>query len=320
MQVGTCSSLLFTALIAACAVASQPVLAQLQPITIGSSDEPTDTGPTVCERDFDMDELGLYFRQLILPLCKRGDSDSLLAAYLYSIPGFGPSNGKFEDRILQRAYVQQISDPKLLWLVATQSDCAGALGGCKSAQEAIKAAQALTMADPDNAIAWFALARARDLAMDLRENVDSALDRAAKAGHVHDYTFDLFKLVVKKSAGATLSTGESTDEIRWLSMYMVSMLNLRYIHWGCRFQFSEIDPDRSKFCDAAEQRLKSGDSLLVLGNDKAFAAIKTKVNPPPGVTVEQLHRIMIQTIGDSSSEGEWYSKIAERLKSKQSSK
>ena len=65
------------------------------------------------------------------------------------------------------------------------------------ANETVKAAQALTAADPGNAMAWFALARAKDQALADPGEVDAALDRAAKAARVHDYTFDLTKIAAQ---------------------------------------------------------------------------------------------------------------------------
>lgn len=302
--------------VSACAIWSHMTFAQLPPIVIGGNDNPDDTGVSVCERDFGSDPVEQWLGSLIRPLCHRNDSDSLLAVYLLSMPGLGSNNGKLDSHVLQRAYARGKSDPKLLWVIMAQSDCAGPIPGCKAAHKAVEAAQALTTADPGNAMAWFALARAHDLAMADPEKVDAALDHAAKAARVHDYTFDLIKLVENASAGIPAQTGLNPDEGRVTFIYMIPMLNERFNEWArnCSFSFDEGDPERKKFCEAARGQFKHGDSPLTLSGDaQATASMKAALQPPSDVSSAEFHKIMLETIPGSASEREWYEKITARL-------
>ncbi|MGH8041713.1 MAG: hypothetical protein ACREPN_06680 [Rudaea sp.] len=292
--------------------------AQLQPIVMGSGDIPESAGPSACERNFGNDTLGAWFMQLIQPLCKRGTSDALLAVYLFTLPGMASSNGQMDNRLLQRAYAQDDTDPKLLWLVATQARCAGMFAGCPAAQKAVKAAQQLTVVDPDNAMAWFALARAHDWATSDPEKVDAALAQAAKASRVHDYSFDLIQLAAKTSASVTtkgIGTKESAS-IRWMIVTLIPDLNEQFKEWvgRCSVNYDEGDPDRKRFCRAAQEQFKHGDSLMTLSGDtQAQATIKSVMNTPHGADETRFRQIMLDTIGDSSDEREWCVKTAAKF-------
>src|SRR5260221_7666455 len=110
--------------LAAAMVSAHLAHAQSQSIVIGGADVTEDRGLSACARDFGKDSTAAWFERLIHPLCQRGDADSLLAVYLFSMPGLGSSNGKFDTRDLKRAYARGKSNAKLLWVVTTQTDCA----------------------------------------------------------------------------------------------------------------------------------------------------------------------------------------------------
>lgn len=295
--------------------------AQIQPIVLGGGDIPESSGPSACERDFGKVAAGVWFGKLIHPLCQQGDADSLLAVYLFTMPGWGSRNGAPDDRILKTVYAHGNSNPKLLWVVTTQTECVGPLPGCKASELAIEAAQALTKTDPGNAMAWFALARAYDLAMIYPDKVDSALHRAAKAARVHDYTFDLTKLAERASTGIPTSGGGHADEDRWTLVANTMMISTQFRVWAehCSFLDDAGDPDRKKLCEAAREQFKHGDSLLTLSGDaKAMTMMQTAIHKPAGVLEIEYDRMMLETIHDSASEREWYEKVASRFGSAQS--
>jgi hypothetical protein len=241
----------FAALLAECFVLSRIAYSQ-SPITIGGGDMPEQKGPTICERNFGDDKTAAWLGELVHPLCRRGDSDSLLAVYLYSAP-----------------------DPIM---GAIERD---------------------------------------DLAMEDWLVIDASLDRAAKAGHAHDYTFDLAKLAAKKSTHMTAVSGGDLDEIRWLMVYAAPMLNERFRQWrDCSF-VTKGDPDRARFCRAARENLHRSGSVLALRGLEAEDAIKSAVNPPPGIKDKEFHHILLETIVDSANESDWYARAASRLKSSQ---
>lgn len=300
------------------AVSSNTAHAQLQPIVIGGGDIPDSSEPSNCERDLGKDPEKDLFERLIHSLCQRGDADSLLAVYLFTMPGFGSRGGKFDTRTLKRAYAVGKTNPKLLWVVTTQTECVGPLQGCKSAKVAVEAAQALTKVDPDNAMAWFALARAEDMVMTEPDKVDAALNRAAKAGRVHDYTFDLTKLAEKASTGIPAPTGVDIDDARLARVGNTTMMSIRFFNeWAvnCSFLSDSGDPDRKKFCEAAREQFKHGDSRLTLSGDaKAAADMQVSMQQPTGISNIDFDKIMLESIRDSASEREWYGKIKARLR------
>ncbi len=164
-------------------------------------------------------------------------------------------------------------------------------------------------------MAWFALARAYDLAMIYPDKVDFALDRAAKAGRVHDYTFDLTKLAERVSTGIPTSGGGNADEDRWTLVANTMMLSVQFKVWAehCSFLDDAGDPDRKKPCEAAREQFKHGDSLLTLSGDaKATAMMQTASQKPVGAPEVEYNRMMLETIRDSASEREWYEKITSR--------
>lgn len=279
--------------------------AQLQPIVIGGGDIPDNSGPSACERDFDKDGADIWFGKMIHTLCQRRDADSLFAVYLFTM----------DTRVLKEAYSQNKSNPALLWAVTTQTECTGPLQGCKSAKIAVEAAQALTSIDPDNAMAWFALARAEDMVMTEPDKVDSALEQAAKASRAHDYSFDLTKLAEKAIAGISAPTDAEAEA--WQHVGMTMMLGYRFGVWAghCSFLTDEGDPDRKKLCEAAKEQFKHGDSLLTLSGDaEAKAKMDAATQKPAGVSENEYAKIMLEAIRDSTSEREWREKIAARLK------
>lgn len=310
-------------LMAAGALSTHRASAQLEPIVVGGNDNAENAGPSACERDFGSDSLGRWFGQIIRPLCERGDADSLLAAYLLSLPGFA-AGGQADHRLLQRAYTLGKPSPKLLWLVATQTDCASPIPGCKAALTAVKAAQALTATDPENAMAWFALARAKDQALADPGEVDAALDRAAKAARVHDYTFDLTKIAAQASGSVPVPAEVDATQskgTRWLLVYTTTNTSELFAEWvgkNCTFMFDEGDPNRKAACNAAKEQFKKGDSLLTLsGDSQATAAMQAALKHPPGMSDRVFDDAMLSSIAASSSEREWYAKTALTLQSPQ---
>jgi len=285
-------------------------VAQADTLIVGGQDFPKMTGPTVCERDLDRGDAALqWLGETIRSLCKRGDANSLLAAYLLSAPTFA-SSAQVDDRLLHRAYGLAKSDAKLLWLLVARSECASMIpAGCKAATKAVQAADALTQADAGNAMAWFALAYAKDLALADPREVDAILDRAAGAPRVHDYSFDLTKLVAQATAdtGARSPASTSLQEIRWERVTSVSLLSWPLLRWAtetCQIMSYEGDPERTKSCKAAQMQFKHGDSRLTRSGDPAeLDSSMQYVGGHPDT-----RQAMLDAIGSASSEREWYGK------------
>lgn len=295
--------------------------AQSAPIVVGGQDILTPTGPTACERNFGQDDPdGRWLNELFHSLCKRGDADSLLAVYLLSLPGWSSNGAQIDDRLLRRALTLNKTDPKLLWLGVLRGQCASPLPGCKAAKSAVRDAQVLVATNPDNAMVWFALAYAEDQAMQ-SWGVNAALDRAAKAPRVHDYTFDLTRLVARASAAIPAAAGheEQTQDIRWTQVVTTPALGAMFYRWAtgnCQLLSNEGDPDRQRFCEAAKAQFKRGDSRITLSGDThAQSAIKKVLDSPRGATDARYRQVLLDTIGESSSEREWSEKAALRLKS-----
>lgn len=303
------------------AFVSREAAAQSEPIVVGGNDTSDSSGPSVCDRDFGTDALGKWFGHVIRSLCKREDSDSLLAAYLLSLPGF-TSGGQADRRLLQRAFALGKPDPKLLWLVVTQTDCASPIPGCKATLTAVKAAQTLTAADPGNAMAWFALAHAKDQALADPGEVDAALDHAAKAARVHDYTFDLTKLAARASGSIPVPDEVDATQshgTRWTLVYTTMTTSELFAQWvgrNCSFMFDEGDPNRTKACNAAKEQFKRGDSMLTLsGDSQATAAMQAALKHPAGVSDRTFDDAMLESLASSSSEREWYVNTAAHFRS-----
>ena len=293
-------------------------VAQETPIVVGGRDVSDTTGPTVCERDLGSDDpTTRWLTDLIHSLCKRGSGDSLAAAYLLSLPGFASSGGQVDDRLLHRAHARAMSDPKLSWLVIVRSECASPIPGCKAAQRAVKVAGALAAADSDNAMAWLALAYAKDQALADAAEINRALDRAAKAPRVHDYNFDLTKLVAEASADIPRASDsvDQLEEFRWEKVMTVGALSWAFFRWAngsCQVMFDEGDPDRKKFCEAAKLQFRVGDSLATLSRDSAASGEMNAVLSRASAQKES-KREMLDTIAAATNERDWYRKTAARI-------
>ena len=290
----------------------------------------------VFSRDFGKQPEGIWLGQLIYGLCQRGDGDALLSAYLLTLPSFG-MEGEPDHRLLARAYNLGKSSNALLWTVALAEDCQPIGTACMGFARDADAARKLVHADPDNAMAWLALAY-NDARMASVDDANAAMIRAARAPRVHDYTFDVLKLAAAASGElpipeAARSNGHGVffppEVLRWTLIQTVPALSQRLGEWvkeGCgAADLGVSSTERSAQCAAVKVQLQRGDSALTLSEDPAArAALQADMKQRPvGVSnsdgsadVAYAQSIMV-AISESSSEKDLYSSLAARLRTKQ---
>lgn len=296
----------------------------------------TQSAPGACDRDFGPQPEGVWLGQLIHGLCQRGDGDALLSAYLLTLPSFG-MEGEPDHRLLARAYNLGKSSNALLWTVALAEDCqpigTAYLGFARDAD----AARKLVQADPDNAMAWLALAY-NDARMASVDGAHAALVRAARAPRVHDYTFDVLKLATAASGElpipeAARSNGHGVffppEVLRWTLIQSVPGLSQRLGVWvkeGCgAADVQGSSAERSAACAAVKIQLQRGDSAWTLSEDPvARAALEADLKQRPvgvsngdGSADVAYAQAIIGAIGESRSEKEVYTRLAARLRTQQ---
>ncbi|MEO5561067.1 MAG: hypothetical protein ABIR10_15420 [Dokdonella sp.] len=299
-------------------------------------DPPADVDPpSVCERDLGTgtDPLGMWFTQLIHFLCKQGDADSLLAAYLITLPPFG-THAEADHGLLARAYAVGKNNPKVLWVVAFDQDCRPIVECGPGYQRNLAAAQELTRIDLDNAMAWFALAYAQSLNVVTPGKINLALERADKAPRIHDYGFDLLKLAAAATGQIPIPDAalhidavppSSPESVRWTFLFTTTQMNGRLRDWigNCEANYLEREQalKRAKLCAAAKSQFKQGDSLLTLSEDSTVsAAIPAELRLRPsgignlhGISDDDYAKAAIAAIAESNSEREMYAKLLARL-------
>jgi|GEM_PF-2578414 len=292
--------------------------------------------PGVCSRDFGKQPEGIWLGQLIHGLCQRGDGDALLSAYLLTLPSFG-MEGEPDYRLLARAYDHDKRSNALLWTVALAEDCQPIGTACLGFARDADAARKLVRADPDNAMAWLALAYndARTASVD---GANAAMIRAARAPRVHDYTFDVLKLAAAASGElpipeAARSNGHGVffppEVVRWTLIQTVPALSQRLGEWvkeGCgAADLGVSSAERSAQCAAVKVQLQRGDSALTLSEDPAASATlqADKKQRPVGMSNGDgsadvaYAQALIGAIGESSSEKDVYTRLAARLRTAQ---
>lgn len=288
--------------------------------------------PSVCDGDAGTGVLHVWLTQIVHSLCIRGDADSLLAAYLITLPPFG-SHGDADHLLLARAYAIGKNNPRVLWAVALDNDCRPYIE-CRKNRRDVAAAKALTRIDPDNAMAWFALAYAEGNYVTTPDRSALALQHAAQAPRVHDYGFDLLKLATVATGRipipkAALDNGygvlQPPELTRWGLVNTTPLLSYLFGVWisercGMR-DGEETLVERAKKCDAAKAQFKRGDSLLTLSeNPTASAAMQADVKQRPvgisngdGKADMEYAKAIIAAIAESSNEREMYTKLMPRL-------
>ncbi|MFC5491384.1 hypothetical protein [Dokdonella soli] len=279
--------------------------------------------PSICDRKGDSSPEGQWYAGLTHSLCRSGDADSLLAVYLISFPVFAA--GEPDHGVLGRAYAIGKSNPRVLWTVAIDNNCQPVVE-CRGNQRAVDAAKALTRLDPGNAMAWFALAYAEDSYVTQPDEVSAALAAAAKAPRVHDYTFDLTKLVARATGRVPIPDAArdngygvivAPENLRWPLVVIPSMLSPSFADWikhDCRGDGNAPPAERRTLCSAAKAQLRHGDSLLTLSeNPEATTALQASMQKALGKSTDASSKVMIDAVLHSSSEREMYAKAAAQL-------
>jgi hypothetical protein len=198
---------------------------------------------------------------------RSNNADDYVALYL--LAGRDADRVADRDDYLRRAYAVGKGNAKALWLIAIASPCSS------ECAQGIAAARDLTKTDPDNALAWLTLAYMAEQDAGATKEVSESLRRAARASRLHDYAFDLMKIMIATASRLPIPvtalyaapTRPRSMEEFWLqqsdsAVPVASRGIMAWVEHGCT---SHADSDNAVACEAAKLQRQHGDSLITLG-------------------------------------------------------
>lgn len=285
----------------------------LDPIVIGG-DKPEPRGISSCKRDFGPDELGVWITQTVRSLCKKGDADSLLGVFMFTAQEVGLYAG-LDLATLDRAYAVGKSNPAVLWTVVLTSKCNMPFQ-VSECDRMLNAARSLTRADPDNAMAWLALAYAADENLYWLE-IGPALDRSIAAPRFHDYGFDVMKRAVIASGQRPIPVSvlgqKTTEQFRLQFASPGGSAVVDWLRGDCNARGAITPDDAPKQCAKAKELLQRGDSADTLsGNPEALAQMKATEAAAHTDNGAAYAKASIEAAVKSGNEREWRNNV-ERL-------
>jgi hypothetical protein len=159
-----------------------------------------------CTRSFGDGARGKWLAKFVQDLCKSKDPDDWLAAYLITAPNTEGARVSADERLAMRAYQHaKPDDAPLLYVMTAASDCEAT---------AMPAASKLTSADPENGFAWLTAAAVVSRCSEDNDETTRYVNRALDKKVMHDYGFDLVKLVARRVIRAPIPKEALTDEYR----------------------------------------------------------------------------------------------------------
>jgi hypothetical protein len=247
-------------------------------------------------------------------LAKTKDPNDYLAQYLLS------GHDSDGDIFLRRAYAADGGNAKTLWTAAIALPCPDAC------EKSAAAAHELVKVDSGNALAWMTLAFVVERDLGATTEMTAALQRAAKAPRLHDYGFDLMKVMLAATARVPISPEAiaaapgrpgSQEEFQLQhgdgSVTVGSHVVMEWIEHGCTSRSELTDQVAEAACQAASKAREHGDSLATLGNTDNGLKLRDTMRTILAANISGHSEARLTLYAAATSEREFIERLAQTL-------